>query len=248
MLMMNFDIPLCHIPAATYPIGDASRLLSRPVHAVTLSDFQIMQYAVSNELFAKFVSAGGYRSQPYWSQAGWRWKNSKAATHPAFWGDANFDANAQPVIGICWYEALAFANWLSAETQARWTLPTEPQWEAAARGLDANGSGTPHSAGRSTIPVTDARHTAWCGAINLLGNVWEWCSTRWGRNWQTLGYPYPYDPADGREDLSGSHARVMRGGSWYDYPRDAHPSQRARYLPGSRASNIGLRLVRNTSS
>ena len=109
-----------------------------------------------------------------------------------------------------------------------------------------NVTGQIHHAGRGasrTINAVDAGALSANGAWNLLGNVWEWCSTRWGRNWQTLDYPYPYKFDDERDNLSGSYARVMRGGSWFDPLQDSHLSKRARYLPGSRGSNIGFRLL-----
>lgn len=93
--------------------------------------------------------------------------------------------------------------------------------------------------------MTKPSNISWCGASDLCGNVWEWCSTRWGRNWQTLEYEYPYKEGDGREFLDGSQARVMRGGSWFDPLTEVNPANRGRYLPGSRGSNIGFRLARS---
>lgn len=236
-------IALVNIPAGDYQLGDASLPLSRPVHSVHLEAYAIMQTAVSNALYADFLQSGAYEQEGYWSALGWRWHKTKASPLPAFWGDARFDASKQPIVGIAWYEALAFANWLSAETGENWCLPSEAQWEAAAQG---GGSGKIHSAASGlgqTIAVDEGYQSA-NGAWNLLGNVWEWCSTIWGHNWQGLDYPYPYKADDGRESLLGSAARVMRGGSWFDTPQEAHPAQRARYLPGSRGSNIGFRLVK----
>ncbi|MDX1991811.1 MAG: SUMF1/EgtB/PvdO family nonheme iron enzyme, partial [bacterium] len=170
---------------------------------------------------------------------------------PAFWRDPRFNQPDQPVVGVCWYEAMAFARWLREQTKRAWRLPTEVEWEAAARGAG------------NTAPLIDlsrlnsaelglghpwaVQHGAvsWCGAVNLLGNVWEWTSSRWGRNWQTMDYGYPYSLADDRESPDDSHARVMRGGSWFDAATEAQPTTRARYLPGSRASNIGFRLAHN---
>lgn len=232
------------IPAGDYRIGNESFALSRPVHTLHIEAFAIMQGTVSNQQFADFVSAGGYRTESYWSEMGLRWLKSKGAVFPAFWDDTNFNAAEQPVVGISWYEALAFANWLSVETGQLWRLASEIEWEAAA---NSNGTGIIHSAAsglRKTIPAIGRGWQTENGIWNLRGNVWEWCSTRWGRNWQSLDYPYPYKANDGREDLSGSYARVMRGGSWFDPPQEAHPAKRARYLPGSRGSNIGFRLIR----
>jgi formylglycine-generating enzyme required for sulfatase activity len=81
------------------------------------------------------------------------------------------------------------------------------------------------------------------GVYDLAGNVWEWCRTRWGRTWQTLEYPYPYDPTDGREDESDRYVRVIRGGSWFDPWPQACATYRRRYLPDARSNNIGFRLV-----
>ena len=231
------------IPAGDYQIGNESFALSRPVHTIHIEAFAMMQSTVRNQQFIEFVSAGGYRNDDYWSEMGWRWRKSKKQIIPAFWNDANFNALEQPLVGISWYEALAFSNWMTIETGQKWRLPSEVEWEVAA---NVEGEGQIHSANRGlgkTIPAIASGYQSTHGAWNLRGNVWEWCSTRWGKNWQSLDYPYPYSSDDGREDLSGSYARVMRGGSWFDPIQEAHPAKRARFLPGSRASNIGFRLI-----
>lgn len=181
---------------------------------------------------------------------GWRWQQNKREIHPAFWRDARFNAPLQPVVGVNWYETLAYTRWFSQETGISWRLPAEVEWEAAARNPNEpdklpepqtiNSRECSHGC---AWPVDGRGAASWCGACDMLGNIWEWVSTRWGRNWQTLAYPYPYNPDDGRGKLSGSYARIIRGGSWYDPSTAAHPSSRARYLPGSRASNIGFRLA-----
>lgn len=239
------------IPAGVYPIGGEDFVFSRPAHFVPLSRFAIATYAVSNRDYAAFVADGGYQDHSLWGAAALRWKRSKPPQAPAFSNDPRFSHPDQPVVGVGWYEALAFARWYSRQTSEEWRLPSELEWEAAARGLhppDSAGAHTAANTSGSPWPVTRIGHVSWCGAVNLCGNVWEWCSSRWGRSWQKLGYPYPYDAADGREDLSGSYARVMRGGSWFDPPQEAHPANRGRFLPGSRASNIGFRLARSLDS
>lgn len=244
---LPFDIATCTLPTGTYTIGSEAFKSSRPAHRVELGAFAIMRYAVSNLLYYQFEQAGGYTTERYWSAMGWRWRQSKSVTVAAFRGESRFNRPQQPVVGVSWYAALAFARWLTEMTPQTWRLPTEAEFEAAARGHDDNSpiQNQPHVAGRIQRPITvdTSAHVAACGAVNLLGNVWEWTSSRWGRNWQSLDYAYPYDPDDGREDLSGSYARVMRGGSWFDAPQEAHPARRGRYLPGSRGSNIGFRLV-----
>lgn len=241
----------CPIPSGEYPIGDNRFVLSSPAHTVTLQAFRIMKYAVSNELYTHFVRADGYKTEHYWTAMGWRWLQSKHLSDMLpYLSDPKFNDLAQPVVGVSWYEAQAFAAWLAENTPQTWRLPTEVEWEAAARGtgaIDTQNAHTASSFPHQPITMDSKGHVAWCGAYNLCGNVYEWCNTRWGRNWQTLDYRYPYQPDDEREDSTGSHARIMRGGSWFDNPQHAHPAARARYLPGSRGSNIGFRLVYTTS-
>ena len=245
---------LCPISAGEYPIGADALPHSRPAHQVTLTAFTIGVSAVTNAQFAEFIDAGGYSNTLFWTQMGWRWQGFKQETQPAFWNDERFNKPSQPVVGVCWYEAAAFARWMALETRDTWRLPTEVEWEAAARGteqapvinqrkVDAT---VINSVERGVAQPWDAQgvgNQVACGAWNMLGNVWEWTSSRWGRNWQTLEYTYPYDASDGREDLSGSHARVMRGGSYFDVFSEANPVNRGRFLPGGRASNIGFRLA-----
>lgn len=244
------EFPVCHVAAGDYPMGDDRLQYSTPAHQVAVAAFDIALTAVTNAQFAHFINAGGYQSENLWSEMGWRWQKSKNEIRPGFWDDANFNHALQPVVGVGWYEADAFARWLSLATGEHWRLPSEIEWEAAARGMANHvvlASAEVNSAERGTGRTWSALgngQVAWCGARDLCGNVWEWCSTRWGRNWQSLDYTYPYRVDDGREDLSGSHARVMRGGSWFDSLAQAHPANRGRYLPGSRASNIGFRLAK----
>lgn len=244
------NIPICEVSAGHYPIGDGSMWASRPPHTVELAAFAIGQTVITNEQFLAFIAADGYTTARYWTEMGWRWQKSKGERAPGFLRDRNFNQPDQPVVGVCWYEADAFARWLAEATGLPWRLPSEAEWEAAARGTEGDAP-TPriyNTAERGLghpWPVTTRTNVSWCGALDLCGNVWEWCTSRWGRNWQTLEYRYPYNPHDGRENLSGSFARIMRGGSWFDPLPESNPANRGRYLPGSRGSNIGFRLARS---
>jgi formylglycine-generating enzyme required for sulfatase activity len=243
-------ISICEVPAGMYPIGDNRLGYSRPEHTVHLAAFAIGQTTVTNDQFVEFIRAGGYMDHRFWSDMGWRWQHGKGETAPAFWREPPFNAPDQPVVGVSWYEALAFTCWLSMDTNLPWRLPNEAEWEAAARGVEGeaprprNYNTAERRLGRAWA-VTTPGNTSWCGAQDMCGNVWEWCSTRWGRNWQKQDFFYPYHQGDGREDLVGSDARIMRGGSWFDPLTEANPANRARYLPGSRGSNIGFRLARD---
>jgi formylglycine-generating enzyme required for sulfatase activity len=239
--------PVTHIPAGDYLIGDKSWAESDPIHQVRLAAFHIGTSVTTNGQYAHFIASGGYRRQEIWSEAGWYWLQSKKLTEPAFWNNSTFNHALQPVVGVSWYEADAFARWMAVHTGQAWHLPSEIEWEAAARG-PANAA----ISGRiNTVEMGTGRpwesygkgNQNWCGLYNMLGNVWEWTSTRWGRNCQTLEHPYPYDSTDGREDLSGTSARVIRGGSFLNSRAEAQPGYRMRFLPGSRSNNIGFRLA-----
>lgn len=250
--LMPFAV--AEIAAGSYPIGDDAIPVSTPAHRVSLRAFAIGLTAVTNAEFAGFIQGGGYATPEYWGEDGWHWQEHKQVTQPAFWGDTQFNDGLQPVVGVCWYEALAFTQWLAKHTGTAWRLPTEVEWEAAVRGPyghkwpvgrapDERLTNTVERGIGKPWRAHDIGNVSWCGAHDLCGNVWEWCSSRWGHNWQTLEYPYPYSAKDGREDLSGTQARIIRGGSWFDVLEEANPANRGRYLPGSRASNIGFRMA-----
>jgi formylglycine-generating enzyme required for sulfatase activity len=231
------DIHVLHVPAGSYLVGNNQVGYSRPEHMVTLAPFAIGETTVTNQQFRAFIDAGGYTTEGYWSEMGWHWREGKRETQPGFWDDPTFNQPDQPVVGVGWYEADAYARWLASVTGLAWRLPSEVEWEAAARGPEGeapkprNYNTAERGLGRAW-PVTEAGNKSWCGALDMCGNVWEWCSTRWGRNYQSRDYLYPYVKEDGRESLEGSHARLLRGGSWFDPLPQADPSNRGRYLPG----------------
>jgi formylglycine-generating enzyme required for sulfatase activity len=130
----------------------------------------------------------------------------------------------QPVMGLSWYEGVAYCRWLSQQTGPLYCLPTEAQWEKAARGSDGREFpwGNKFEAGqvnmnvgkqvvRGTTPVGIYPGGASpFGILDCAGNVWEWCVTRWDKS-------YPYDiREDERSDeyLFGTDGRRLRGGAW----------------------------------
>ncbi|ETX07918.1 MAG: hypothetical protein ETSY2_08400 [Candidatus Entotheonella gemina] len=163
-------------------------------------------------------------------------------TQPAYWNDDAYNHPAQPVVGICWYEARAYCAWLSAQTGHDFRLPTEAGWEVAARGLEGRryAYGNDHDPAHCNTFDTHIRRTTPIGVFpggetpkpaciaDMTGNVWDWTSS--------LYQPYPYDPADGREAPSAdeSSGRVVRGGAWRDFPLDARASCRSGYGPAVR--------------
>jgi formylglycine-generating enzyme required for sulfatase activity len=181
------------------------------------------------------------------------WYPGGRQTQPAYWNDDAFNNLAQPVVGICWFEARAYCAWLSAQTGEPFRLPTEAEWEAAARDLQGHryAFGNDFDAARCNVFETHIRRTTPIGVfpggetpepeglVDMSGNTWDWTSS--------LYKPYLYDAADGREDPTVSPARrVVRGGSWLDFVVVARASYRAHYVAGFRRHFLGLRVVRSS--
>lgn len=247
---------LVAIPAGAFTMGSNSFSEASPQHSLHLGAFEIGKYPVTNAEFREFMDADGYRSEKYWTKMGWRWLESRPHETPAFWSDARFNSERQPVVGVAWYEAVAYCNWLGEKLTRNFRLPSEAEWEKAARGCDdarnfpwgdhfeMNRANTAELGLGRTTPVDAFPQSASpYGVIDLVGNVFEWTLSKWGKNWQELEFTYPYRANDGREEIEGSGARVMRGGSWFNPYPEARVSQRARYLAGSRGSNIGFRIA-----
>ena len=181
------------------------------------------------------------------------WYPPGRQTQPAYWHDDAFNHPAQPVVGVCWFEARAYCAWLSAQTGQTFRLPTEAEWEAAARGVQCRryAFGDDFDAARCNAFETHVRHTTPIGVfpggqtpeglVDMTGNTWDWTSS--------LYTPYPYDAADGREAPSPPGARrVVRGGSWHDDQDYARASYRLDFAPDDRCYNLGLRVVRSSPS
>jgi formylglycine-generating enzyme required for sulfatase activity len=179
-------------------------------------------------------------------------------TEPKVWRHERFNAAAQPVVGVCWYEARAYCNWLGAQTGLAFRLPTEVEWEVAARGFEgrtyAFGEAYDLMRGNtrwqklkrpSPVGVFEAGDTSE-GVADMAGNVLEWTGSLWGQDIvETPHYTYPYFPEDGREN---AHAppdcgRVLRGGSFDLHPPTARAAYRDGIYPGGRDGTTCLRVV-----
>ena len=158
-----------------------------------------------------------------------------------------FSGYARPMERITWFEALAFCRARDAR------LPTEAEWEYAARGPDgliypwgddfvADNGVYQSNADRQTATVGEAVRTAgtsWVGALDMSGNVWEWTSTIYGYD------AYPYDAADGREDVNRTDGfRTFRGGSFLNVADDLRAANRDFTAPEFEGFGIGFRCAR----
>ena len=179
-----------------------------PVHRVQLGEYTIGKYPVTVCEYREFVEDGGYRNKELWKWGGW-----EEFGEPEDWEKQKNYPN-RPVTGVSWYEAVAYAKWAGCR------LPTEAEWERAARGPGVNkwpwGEKVPNptllnfdvsNIGSPTPVGIYPDGASSDGCMDMAGNAWEWCSS--------LYEPYPYNADDGREDMEGSDSegRVLRGGS-----------------------------------
>jgi len=215
--------------------------------------FELGLTAVTNGSWLEFIADGGYRERQWWSDEGWAWLTTEAAEAPLYWdlsdparpleltscGARELEPD-RPAAHISFFEAEAFANSRSAR------LPSEAEWEAAAQwqagapiGRDGANVG---QVSFDTAPVGAYRGAAAdCGALDLIGNLWEWTSSEFDGYPGFKAHPYPeYSQVFFRKGY-----RVLRGGSWATDGRVASASFRNWDLPQRRQIFSGLRLARD---
>ena len=200
-------------------------------HSVFVAAFYIARYPVTNRAYQAFVEAAGYPAPRHWQ-----------SHFPEVLSD-------HPVVNISWREALAYCDWLSATTGQHYRLPTEAEWEKAARGADScaypwgnifdKAKCNSWEAGLGWTTPVDAypNGASPYGVMDMAGNVWEWCSS--------LYADYPYRADDGRERLTAEGWRVLRGGSWFDHEWGVRAARRLSGQPERVSHNTGFRVARD---
>jgi formylglycine-generating enzyme required for sulfatase activity len=230
------------IPAGEFWLGsEQGSSDERPVHRLFLDRFQIARTPVTNAQYQFFVEAAGHEPPRHWLD-----------------GRPPRGQESHPVVAVTWHDAMAYCRWLSEMTGKAITLPSEAQWEKAARGdqdrrefpwgdgWDATKCNNYELRLGTTTPVSIFPEGASpYGCLDMAGNVWEWTRSLWGKDIGSPEFNYPYDPTDGRENLeAGDKAlRVMRGGS-FSFGRDfARCAVRDRYFPYDGSGILGFRVV-----
>ena len=224
------------IPAGTFQMGCVSGrdcyYDERRVHNVTISQpFALSRHEVTFDEYDRFAAATG-RGLP---------------------DDAGWGRGRRPVVNVSWEDAQAYVSWLSSETGARYRLPSEAEWEYAARA----GTETAYSWGNEigsnrancdgcgsqwddemTAPVGSFGANAW-GLHDMHGNVWEWVE-------DCRHDSYAGAPADGSAWTTGGNCgrRVYRGGSWVNDPRNLRAAYRVGFVAGGRFNALGFRVAR----
>ncbi|MGA2920853.1 MAG: formylglycine-generating enzyme family protein [Candidatus Sulfotelmatobacter sp.] len=227
---------LVSIPAAWFLMGSTSgQDCERPIHRVWVDAYQLAATQVTNADYAHFLRSDG--SHP-----------------PPFWNDKNFSGSDQPVAGVSWFDADHYCRWLSTQTARHrsYRLPTEAEWERAARGgLEQQdfpwGNDPPQSlpdyATRwQTGPEPVARHSPNpFGLYNMCDNVHEWCSDWYDSNYYATS---PERNPRGPEGRSGiGQRKASRGGSWRHHVKVSRCSARSSIPPEFQYADYGFRVA-----
>lgn len=246
------DTPLnmewCWIMGGKFTMGsDNGYDDEKPVHQVPVEGFWMGRYPVTNQQFQEFLQASGYKKEQWWIPAGWVWRRENAVERPSLWLDEIWNGDNQPVVGISWYEAYAYTQWASSVSGLEIALPTEAQWEKAARWTDKRtypwGNDNPTkkllnfavNVGKTTdVGTYSELGDSPYGCGDMSGNVWEWCLSQW-----VSDYPYK---ADERNDVAGNSPRILRGGSWNSIPYNCRAVSRFNLNPLNRFNYFGFRV------
>lgn len=226
------QIEWCDIPSGTLLVGrksqqdlDASQK-EDPQYKVTLDAYRISRYPITYAQYATFVNDSGYSNREFWTASGWSHKGNNLKPKEC-WDDPKWNINNHPVVGVTWYEAFAFCRWLTTKLGYEIRLPTESEWEWAARGDEAliYPYGTDGDANKGNYRETGIGRTSAVGLFpdgecpnglaDMSGNVCEWCGTK-------LSTSYTEGEDNNPNDTDGVESRRLRGGSWL------HPMSRAR--------------------
>ena len=245
--LLFFEPETIEIPAGTFIMGHEGGgdidVYETPSHELSLGLYWLGQYPVTNQQYAEFLKQNPGQDEP--KKVGWFLREPPA------------DKLDHPVAGVSWHDAQTYCQWLSQETDKLYRLPTEAEWEKAARGIEGwlypwgnewEDGRCAHS-NNDTAPVTAHPSGASSyGLLDLLGNVQEWTSTLWGSDTQEPDYPYPYQAQDGREDLEADARlhrvyRIHRGGSYRSDPAELRATSRGTSSPTSKLRWRGFRVA-----
>ena len=241
------------LPTDPYLVGDEI-----PQHLVYLDAYQISKYEITNAQYKAFMDAGGYINSAYWTTEGWEWRSTIGITEPLYWSIGSYNSGTafpnHPVVGVNWYEAYAFCNWAGGQ------LPTEAQWEKAARGTDSSNywpwgsiwdsTKCNSCCGYETYPDAPPDTFTYSspvgyfiagqspyGVYDMAGNVWEWVN-----DWYSYAY-YLISPDSNPTGPTTGSSRVLRGGIFIGREYDCLAAYRVYDSPVNRSRLYGFRLA-----
>ncbi|MEK8020801.1 MAG: formylglycine-generating enzyme family protein [Candidatus Parabeggiatoa sp.] len=256
----NFGPEMIIIPAGKFQMGDiqGGHNNEKPVHEVSVKSFAMGRYPLTVAEFRQFVYATGYKTDPETGGGGYVWKDNKwQKVKNVNWRNPSFPKKApqkenQPVVCISWNDAMAYIDWLTKQTGQKYCLPSEAQWEYAARAgthtdywwgkkfarfrLNCRGRGRPSRwSGKQTAPVGSFKPNPF-GLYDTAGNVWEWCADAWH---ESYGAPTEGSVWEGDRSLF-----VLRGGSWNSGKTQVRSAYRSSLPRTDGYGNSGARLAR----
>jgi formylglycine-generating enzyme required for sulfatase activity len=220
------------IPEGQFGMGcESGRDDEKPVHGVWVDAFELAVHQVTNEEYGRFLAATD-------------------GAQPPQWNDANFNHPQMPVVAASWDEAVAYCEWLSGATGRRYRLPSEAEWERAARGGaegllypwgDAPPEMVPDYAKRWKLgpePVGLYVPNTY-GLYNLGDNVHEWCS-----DWYDAAY-YAQSPERNPKGPKSGIRRASRGGSWRHHIKVTRTAARSSIPPELKYADYSFRIARS---
>ncbi|NJP05389.1 MAG: formylglycine-generating enzyme family protein [Chloroflexaceae bacterium] len=244
---------MIEIPAGPFLMGssDMAGNNEKPQHQLELPTYSISKTPITNAQFRPFVEGDGYTNRDYWTEHGWQWRQQEERVQPHHWKHGKWNGADYPVVGVSWFEAVAYCRWLSAQTGREYRLPTEAEWEKAARGSNGYiwpwgnewGNNTygiiariwfkrsrqpercnseEDGQGRTTPVGSYPNGASPYGLLDMAGNVNEWCATHWRKD-----YPYQISDEWSTEYLEQRGLKdktVVRGGCYWqelEYVRGA---------------------------
>lgn len=205
-----------------------------PVHRVSVDAFEMAIFQVRRRDFRLFLEATGHPL-------------------PAHWNDPDFHHPDQPVVAVSWFEATQYCSWLSRATERAYRLPTEAEWERAARGgqegrLYPWGNEPPQTRPeylrrwrgevKGPLPVGESAPNPF-GVYDLCENVHEWCA-----DWYRPDY-YAHSPAPNPAGPAAGERRASRGGSWRHHIKVSRCAARSSIPPAFQYTDYGFRVVRD---
>jgi formylglycine-generating enzyme required for sulfatase activity len=218
---------LVYVPGGQYQVGDDVHDWSRPLHTIRLSPFWIGRSPVTNEQYARFLD------------------QNEGHPEPTHWNDERLNRPQSPVVGVSFADAEAYCRWAGLE------LPSEAQWEAAARGHDRRaypwGEDPPspvqtNFAGKVGTTSDVGSHLEGAGPFGTAdqaGNVWEWCRDHWSSAAYKDRAKDDLDPVS----YANPDVRVVRGGAWNSPAKDLRAANRDRRAATKRLPTQGFRCV-----
>jgi formylglycine-generating enzyme required for sulfatase activity/tRNA A-37 threonylcarbamoyl transferase component Bud32 len=241
---------MIYVPAGDFEMGSTNgESDEEPVHTVYLDTFWIDRTEVTNSMFQAFVDATGYKTDAEKDGASYvimdgSWEDTAGVDwqHPQGSGSSLSGLGNHPVVHVSWNDASAYCEWAGKR------LPSEPEWEKAARGTDGRtypwGESINSSLANYKMDVGGTAEvgsypdgTSPYGALDLAGNVWEWAQDWYGENY------YSSSPDSNPSGPSSGDYRVLRGGSWSADEDRARSAERSTLVPNVTSSDSGFRCA-----